>query len=530
MSTRDDGQRRLVPRWRYSRHTILGCEHEGDPRSERYRIPSASNLKAFQNDWERTPSLIAAREFVTAAVVDAHPEVACGAAAQLLASSESLSPEVLGCARFVLGERAMSDIGTSHVVGPSLEQPVRHARYVVSHGRKLLRDYPRNVGRRLDVARAFAVMGEADSALREMRIAVALAPGHRVVLRASARLLLHLGRADEAHAILSRHPRTRKDPWLMATEISLAMILERTPQSPRLGRLLIGESGLPPGHLSELASALATFDAQSGDTKRARKLHALSLEQPNDDVLAQVHWLAERDSSLRGRLATRPIQQPGCMEAECFRAQAENRWSDALERAYEWYYDEPYSSRPATSASYIAATALQDYPAAIQIARAGLKVDPKDDLLTNNLIYALARNGDIDEAAALLNMLGTSAHPRVPEFVFLATRGLLAFGRGDEATGRADYKRAFDLAADAQTKIQVLASWGQTEAIYHTRLADVIHEGLLRAKHLPLDAVTRCAISAFERTHQAGLTARVALGETAVPSLDLRPLLPQELK
>lgn len=527
MSTRDNGQRRLVPRWRYSRHTILGYEHEGDPRGSRQRIASISNLKVFQNDWERTRSLIAARDFVTAAVVDAHPEVARGAAAQLLASPKSHSAEVLGCARFVLGERAMSDPETWLLEVPSLERPVRHARQLISYSRKLLRDYPRNVGRRLDVARAFAVLGEADSALKEMRIAAALAPDHRVVLRAATRLLVHLGRADEAHAILTAHPRTRKDPWLMATEISLAMILDRVPQSPRAGRVLIGESGLPPGHLSELASALATFDAQNGDTKRARKLHALSLEQPNDNVLAQAHWLAEHDSSLRGRLATTPIQQPGCMEAECFHAQAENRWGDALEHAYEWHYDEPYSSRPATSASYIAAAALQDYTAAIHIARAGLKTDPKDDLLTNNLIYALARNGEIKEASARLDTLAASPHPRVPEYVFIATRGLIAFGLGDEVTGRADYKRAFDLAPDVPAKAQVLASWGQTEALYHTKLADIVHENLQRVKHLPLDAVTRCAISAFERIYQAERTTRVAPSEATIPLLHLPPLLPE---
>jgi tetratricopeptide (TPR) repeat protein len=369
-----------------------------------------------------------------------------------------------------------------------------------------------------------------------MRIAVALAPDHRVVLRTAARLLVHFGRADEAHAILSAHPRTRNDPWLMATEISVAMILERIPQSPRAGRLLIGESAMPPGHLSELASALATLDTHNGDTKRARKLYTLSLEQPNDNVLAQAHWLAERDSSLRARLAKVPSQLPGCMEAECFRAQAENRWNEALQHAYEWHYDEPYSSRPANTACFIAATALQDYAAAIEIARAGLKVDPKDDLLTNNLIYALARNGEIDEAATLFDTLAASPHSRVSEFVFVATQGLLAFARGNETRGRADYNRAFGLAPNVVSKVRVLANWGQTEALYHhTKLAELIHETLQRAKHLPLDASTRCAVGAFGRIYQAARVARLApAGDahviTPVPALYVPNLFPQQLK
>jgi pentatricopeptide repeat protein len=224
------------------------------------------------------------------------------------------------------------------------------------------------------------------------------------------------------------------------------------------------------------------------------------------------------------------------MEAECFRAQAENRWNEALQHAYEWHYDEPYSSRPANTACFIAATALQDYAAAIEIARAGLKVDPKDDLLTNNLIYALARNGEIDEAATLFDTLAASPHSRVSEFVFVATQGLLAFARGNETRGRADYNRAFGLAPNVVSKVRVLANWGQTEALYHhTKLAELIHETLQRAKHLPLDASTRCAVGAFGRIYQAARVARLApAGDahviTPVPALYVPNLFPQQLK
>jgi hypothetical protein len=71
-------------------------------------------------------------------------------------------------------------------------------------------------------------------------------------------------------------------------------------------------------------------------------------------VLAQSHWLAQRDYALRQRLTGSRIGLAGSMEAECFRATMEGRWQDALRHAHEWFHDEPFSSRPATQASFIA--------------------------------------------------------------------------------------------------------------------------------------------------------------------------------
>jgi hypothetical protein len=140
----------------------------------------------------------------------------------------------------------------------------------------------------------------------------------------------------------------------MATEIALATILDTTPRSVLEGRMLMTEASLPPGHLTELASALASFDSNKGDSKRARKLFRLSLDDPTDNVLAQSHWLAQRDYALRQRLTGSRIGLAGSMEAECFRATMEGRWQDALRHAHEWFHDEPFSSRPATQASFIA--------------------------------------------------------------------------------------------------------------------------------------------------------------------------------
>ena len=512
MTTRaDDGHRRLVPRWRYSGRTILGREHEGDPKAKRRSAPVASNITALHQEWQRAHDSQSARELVLAAVVEERADLAREAAEQILANPRETAREVIGAARFVLGDRAMSQPHAAANIKTSFEQPFKQARRVIALGRQGLREYPRNVPRRLDVARAYAVLGQNDAAWREMRIALALAPDHRVVLRLAVRLLVHLDRREEAHALIVRHPRTSVDPWLMATEIALATIIEETPHSIRAGRLVVAESGLPSGHLTELASSLGSVDSGSGDHKRARKLHGLSLQDPNDNVLAQAEWLAQRDYALRKRLTDARIELPGSMEAQCHRAVSESRWIDALGHAYEWHHDEPFSSRPTTAASFIAASILQEYTEAIAIAKAGLRGDPDDALLLNNLIFALARAGRAPEAARHLERFATLRRSRVNEFVYVATRGLVAFETGNPAAGRLDYMEAVRLAQDRANRLQVLASWGETELHHQTALADELYRRVITAREGVTDPAALAVADAFARTYSLVRSAR-ALG------------------
>jgi hypothetical protein len=178
----DDGHRRLVPRWRYSKTTILGREHEGDPNTLREAPRLFSRINELQDEWNKSRNMIAAREFVAAAVVDSHPEVARDAAHYLLTNEDPRAIELIGSARFVLGERATTDLHP-HIATESYLKPMSDARQIIGRGRQGLREYPRNVLRRLDVARAYAIVGQGDAAWRHMRIALALAPQDRIVLR-----------------------------------------------------------------------------------------------------------------------------------------------------------------------------------------------------------------------------------------------------------------------------------------------------------------------------------------------------------
>jgi hypothetical protein len=57
-----------------------------------------------------------------------------------------------------------------------------------------------------------------------------LAPNHRFALRSAARFFLHVGKPDDAQTILRRSEATRRDPWLMAAEIAVSTVADRTPR------------------------------------------------------------------------------------------------------------------------------------------------------------------------------------------------------------------------------------------------------------------------------------------------------------
>jgi Tfp pilus assembly protein PilF len=137
--------------------------------------------------------------------------------------------------------------------------------------------------------------------------------------------------------------------------------------------------------------------------------------------------------------------------------QAEN-WTDALRASHAWLEDEPFSARPAMLGSAIAASAIENFDEAAEIARRGLVSNPDDPGLANNLAFALASGGKVEEAARILASIGTEPVPS--QLVALtATSGLIAFRSGDRATGRSKYLKAIKLAKENQLSLhEALAS------------------------------------------------------------------------
>lgn len=158
------------------------------------------------------------------------------------------------------------------------------------------------------------------------------------------------------------------------------------------------------------------------------------------------------------------IQSPSASEARFLRACQDQQWQDALRAAKEWQDDEPFSSRPAINGSFLASYFTLDYLEPIRIAKIGLRADPDDQGLRNNLVVSLILSGPSNFSEAQREFKKILASPsglRGP--VLLATHGLVCFSEGDRKRGRALYEASLK-EASGQLRKRVAISWFNAES------------------------------------------------------------------
>jgi tetratricopeptide (TPR) repeat protein len=456
-----DEDRSVVPRWRFLSDRTPDAVLSGDPRFGIVREYEPTYLAQRIVDWERTPSLSTAADLVTGAWATGDRAKAVDAAEYLLKRRNLVVEGVARLAERYLDRPADSADYAGHqrslLLPPDL---ISRARSTVRAARERISRNARNAEAWLDMSRAYAIIGQKDLSERAMTRALMVAPDHRMVLRAAARLYVHLHDAGRAARLLSRHPRTRVDPWLLASEIAIASITDQTSKHIRTARSLVTSKGLPPAHLAELHSALATVDFDRGEMRYARRHARESLVAPNDNCVAQARWLAVRHPEIIVTNAAFEVAQS--YEARCWRSLRDGDWNGAIAESHSWILDEPYSSRPAVIGSFIGVTLTEDYAFGAACARIGIQADPTSRSLRNNLAVALAYLGKRTEAEQQYRLIAKRFDNDFPEYVYQATEGLLKFRAGEITAGRAQYTRAMELAPDAM-RTRVLAYWLREE-------------------------------------------------------------------
>jgi tetratricopeptide (TPR) repeat protein len=289
------------------------------------------------------------------------------------------------------------------------------------------------------MARNYTILGERDKAAKSMRIAAALMPNHRYVVRAAARLAVHHGEFDRAHSMVARCARTPGDPWLLATELATAGPAEMRPRFARRGRAMLEGGEFPLSSISELASALGTLELRDGSGRRGRTFIQRSLEDPNDNTIAQGQWLSKQipsleinDSLLGESAEARALRYGTAMESE-----------EALSAAWDWHYDQPFASGPGELGSYHASVAGR-FEEGAAISRAALRANPGEFLLSNNLAFCLLKLDRVQEAGDTLQPVSTDNLDADQRATYMATLGLLYFRAGDADRGRRLYLQAIE--------------------------------------------------------------------------------------
>ncbi|GAA1650609.1 hypothetical protein GCM10009744_47780 [Kribbella alba] len=426
------GERNIIPRWRRFGKTVRVGELKPlhVPQSpEVSTVGLNESLAAYASD----PGLHTAGDVLSQAVVLGFRSPEIDAAARYVITA----PNQTGRIASQLAERVVNDSisGASQLDSSPLIE-VADFRLRVRQMRGILQREPRNSIRWTDLALAYVNLGLLEQAERAMRVALSLSPSNRYVLRSAVRLYLLLDRPDQARFVL-RDDDLLRDPWIHASELSLAEILERPARKMRAARTAVEEDAFAPWHLSELASELATIDLRAGKVRHGKQLLRRALVSPTENTIAQVKWVAIESGI---DIPAIPGDEPPLLhEAKAREFEQAGKYLEALEEAMRWQIDQPFDPEPALFGSYVAAMALERYDTAIDIAERGLRSNPANTMLRNNLVFSLASVGRIEDAAVEAAKMETLPDTK-DQAVTEATRGLVDFRSGNTQAGRARYQ------------------------------------------------------------------------------------------
>lgn len=462
--------REVVPRWRQFGTTVRSGEtaplQEGPLPALVYDL--AEPTEAF----EQSPGVHTAAVLVGAALSSGSVTPAAVRAARYVGARGDAPPDATELAVALLGLADGVSLGRPDDEVPQLDHEAVKAR--AHELRRIVRAEPRNAVRWADLALAHTVLGHPDQAEREIRTALALAGPNRFLLRAAARLYVHLDRPEAAHDLLVRDPAVLEDPWLAAAELATAELAGINSRFARRARALVtGDAAFAPVHLAELASQVATAELRAGRDRHARRLMEIALRDPTDNALAQAEWASNHGLNLDPA----SLDRPRSYEARALRYANDRNWGEAAAAGMDWLADQPFAQEPAHFTSYTASVGAENWKLAETAARAGLIANPDDALLRNNLAFALANQDCADEAALQHSHVQSSLLPARDAAIHRATHGLILFRQGDAVAGRREYDTAIaELRRSHQPDLAALATvfWAREELRLGTDVGGVL--------------------------------------------------------
>jgi Tfp pilus assembly protein PilF len=426
--------RLMVPPWRSFRLTVRAKElsNSFSKREDEVDCGITPELQHRLERWRGAPGLLTAAELVETAIVDGQDEEAVPAARSLLSSSSRATPSVQTQAAFVLKRAGFGREIPEHIVlGPA---PTRS----LLRGRTRL--YPQGALGWVELALSYTIANDLHRAKRAILVALQLAPNNRHVLRAASRFFLHQNDPMRAYDTIAKNDATKFDPWLIASELALAELIDQDPRFYKLGVGMLDQQMLP-RQITELAGSLATKELIEGGKKKARRFFKASMADPNANALAQAEWATPNFGNDLFSLQTLNAVDEA-HEARANYYFRDGHYSEVYLECDAWLESEPYSIRP-YELSATTANLLEEHAKADEVTVAGLKVRPHAQRLLNSRAYALAGLGRLEEAEAVLARIASDS-PIWALLVAEANRGLIAFRRGLPLEGKARYQNAID--------------------------------------------------------------------------------------
>ena len=434
-------ERHVLPRWREATETARLGELGNAISATTIPDGQLLDLRDKELQWRSNPTVIGGAEFVAAAMLALKPELSVEAAEFILGSTDPDTPVIELAKRNLEMVSGPPDSAAEAHVAISKAQ----SWHVIVGLKRRLRLDPRNAAAWSDLSLQYSVLGQIDKAENAMQVALALAPQNRLVLRAATSLLVHADDPEQAHRLLTRSESIGKDPWITAAELAVAPLAERQPRFVKAARALLADDDLSPFHKNELASALATLELSHGQRKKARALFGTALEAPNENSLAQAEWASQ---TLHGLTVEKQVlAEPQAREARARLFYQRADWPRAAAEAWGWLSDQPFAPEPASFGSCVAEMGLRDFDQAILFATYGLKANPGNPTLLNNLAFAQIESGDLEQANTTLSRVPNMELSDAVAVTCKATAGLLAFRQGRVEDGRHLYREAIQAAS-----------------------------------------------------------------------------------
>ena len=423
-----DGNRQLVPRWRpWDLTASLG---EGkSARVHRQDLPSFDS-EAAKARFRNRPNVGRATELLASALAFGYEDELITELANFYRSG---SRPIIGELATHVRDRSEPELQGAMRASP--ESPVQE----IVRLKSVLSRHPRNGLRWADLARAYIVLAQTEKAERAIKVALALAPNDRFVLRCAAAMFVHVGAFDTAHHVLETAPNLISDPWLLAPYVAVCDLGEIKLRHHRDAARLVDDDNISFRNRAELLAALGTLNLNAGGERRGRQLLRRSAIEPTENSLAQIEWMSAR---LRSRLVdVSPTNVPRDFEAQARRFHYIGKWEDAVTSSKLWLLDQPFSAEAAQFGSFCAWVA-EDWTSTCEIAALGLSANPNDAMLMNNMALACIEVNEYSQAVKLLakcRRLDTSSSETA---VLCATEGLLFFRLWKSEEGRRRYESA----------------------------------------------------------------------------------------
>jgi len=439
--------RNVIPYWRHFAEAVkLG---EVVSLKDNISVPVIP-IMSYIHDWESTHSIATGGDLISAAIMNGQVDlpIVKTVAEYLLERDEELSFHLKHIAQQVLLGKRQGNL-SSYSIDALLDNRddlIRHVR-ILKHYNSI---YSQNPVAYVELAFYYSQLGNIEKARDMIEIALRIAPHQRFISRSAARFFMHTGEMDRAHYVLSHNESVKRDPWILASEIAVSTVIEKKSPYLKNGINLLS-ADISPYELSELGSAIGTVEMLYGSRKKARQAISIATKTPNDNGLAQAVWWARYYGETVDFVLEKSMSS--LYEAQAIQDLFNDQYNECLTSAIKWLGQMPCSKRAVLFASEIAYTYTKEYETANKILNVGLKANPQDPVMLNNLAYSYALQGNVLQAEQTLKVLHDviKNNKSIREQVcYDATCGLTEYRRGNFSEGAELYKKAIAQAIECK--------------------------------------------------------------------------------